>query len=211
MQPQTHSSDVVSPQHQCYFNDCTAAALDGATKCHFHRHRGCCAVTDCRNQVYARQLCVKHGGKRQCAMPNCTANSRVGNLCSRHTTVSLKKTCSEPGCTKQPRALGRCVTHGGGKKCASPGCTSNARLTNHCPRHRRLLDQANHDKPAATPATYHCQAAKSAPFDFTPKLEYSIDPIWTTIDSPTDFDAAVHWALDSDCLEVLRCLDTIEM
>ncbi|KAF0712497.1 Aste57867_4808 [Aphanomyces stellatus] len=75
---------------RCFFNDCFALVLVGSWKCHFHRHRARCVVLDCRNQVYARQRCVKHGGKRQCQVVGCSANSRVGHLCSQHASDSLK-------------------------------------------------------------------------------------------------------------------------
>ncbi|ETV67323.1 hypothetical protein H257_16411 [Aphanomyces astaci] len=199
---------------RCYFNECIAPAVDGTTKCHFHRHRGSCAVDNCHNQVYARQLCVKHGGKRRCAMPTCTANSRVGNLCSRHTTVELKKTCSEPGCTKQPRALGRCVSHGGGKKCLAPYCTANVRLTSYCSRHAQPVSLpvgARQQLAQPRGSSWQMPQQPQTPPLNAPKMEYSIDPTtWITFDGSKEvMNAVVHWELD--CLESLRVFDVIEM
>ncbi|KAF0738430.1 hypothetical protein Ae201684P_019576 [Aphanomyces euteiches] len=120
---------------KCFFNDCESPVLPGSWKCLFHRRRSRCLIADCANQVYARSLCVRHGGRRQCQHENCTMNQRVGNFCSRHATAGLKKMCSEPGCNKQAHARGKCVRHGGGRLCKAANCAMHARHGAYCSRH----------------------------------------------------------------------------
>ncbi|KAF0738548.1 hypothetical protein Ae201684P_019749 [Aphanomyces euteiches] len=119
----------------CFFNDCESPVMPGSWKCLFHRRRSRCLVVDCANQVYARSLCVRHGGRRQCQHENCTMNQRVGNFCSRHAMAGLKRLCTEIGCTKQAHAKGKCVRHGGGRICKAPDCHMHARHGAFCSRH----------------------------------------------------------------------------
>ncbi|ETV67355.1 hypothetical protein H257_16439 [Aphanomyces astaci] len=37
-----------------------------------------------RNQVYSRNLCVRHGGKGQGSFEGCSVNSRIGSFCTKH-------------------------------------------------------------------------------------------------------------------------------
>ncbi|RHY94329.1 hypothetical protein DYB35_011663 [Aphanomyces astaci] len=124
----------------CFFNDChldTDTNDSSSWKCAFHKHRSRCLVSDCHNQVYARNLCVRHGGKRACVAPGCSANARVGNLCSKHATPATKKLCMVDGCTKQAHARYKCVRHGGGSQCKAMGCISNSRSNGMCSRHAK--------------------------------------------------------------------------
>ncbi|KAF0691083.1 Aste57867_17621 [Aphanomyces stellatus] len=122
----------------CFFNDCSNPVLPNSWKCHFHRHRGRCHVDDCRNQVYARHLCGRHGGKKQCKVEGCTLNARLGSVCCKHGAGSLRKLCSHPNCTKQVHARDRCVRHGGGRQCRKDGCKNHARSGGYCRRHGHL-------------------------------------------------------------------------
>ncbi|KAF0722350.1 hypothetical protein Ae201684P_010003 [Aphanomyces euteiches] len=121
----------------CYFKGCENAVVDGSLKCSFHRHRTQCAIQDCHNQVYARNLCVRHGGKKPCLHEGCTGNARRGDFCTRHGATSYKKVCSEPGCSRVAHARQKCVRHGGGRKCNAQGCETHARtrLGGFCHRH----------------------------------------------------------------------------
>ncbi|OQR91199.1 hypothetical protein THRCLA_09073, partial [Thraustotheca clavata] len=121
----------------CYFHGCTSKPLEGTVKCHFHRNRGLCRVPHCRNQVYARSLCVRHGGRHPCAHPGCSTNARLGDFCCRHSR--FKKLCHYPGCTKVIQINNRCIRHGGSKNCQYPGCTTPARAAGHCWRHRKHI------------------------------------------------------------------------
>ncbi|KDO18637.1 hypothetical protein SPRG_15972 [Saprolegnia parasitica CBS 223.65] len=132
----------------CCFNGCTNLAMPDCTKCTFHRSRVCCSFENCFNQVYARGLCVRHGGKKQCLADNCETNARTGGYCSRHAIVGLKKQCIEEGCVNLAHANQRCVRHGGGRKCKFAGCTSLARIAGYCQRHSK---QILNDAPAIDP------------------------------------------------------------
>ncbi|KAH9150052.1 hypothetical protein AeNC1_009122 [Aphanomyces euteiches] len=131
---------------QCFFKDCAAPVEPGTWKCQFHRHRARCLASNCRNQVYARKLCVKHGGKKPCQVPRCQANSRVANLCSRHfAVVAQQKRCPFDQCPHPPEGPGPCIHHGGklrpqdGNGCAIDGCDGHAlEGTAHCPFHTQM-------------------------------------------------------------------------
>lgn len=60
--------------------------------------RGLCSSSACSTLVYARGLCVKHGGKRTstCTMPGCTTNAQARGLCTKH---GAKGFCSILHCT----------------------------------------------------------------------------------------------------------------
>ncbi|KAF0683265.1 Aste57867_24697 [Aphanomyces stellatus] len=122
---------------KCYFNGCSNECADGAWKCEFHKNRVRCRFDDCRNQVYARYLCVRHGGKKKCQYPNCVGNARVGAYCCRHGAASKKKHCIVDGCTKVAHARRLCVAHGGGRLCKIEGCTAHARHAGCCRKHGR--------------------------------------------------------------------------
>ncbi|CAK4071270.1 unnamed protein product [Aphanomyces euteiches] len=121
---------------KCYFNDCPEDATPNSWKCTFHRHRRACQVDECRNQVYARRLCVRHGGKRQCQVPFCGTNIRVGTFCTKHGGEANKRYCKIEGCNKQAHLQGKCVRHGGGRLCKTEGCTAHARHGSFCKRHQ---------------------------------------------------------------------------
>ncbi|KDO21250.1 hypothetical protein SPRG_13549 [Saprolegnia parasitica CBS 223.65] len=125
----------------CYFHGCTSKPMEGSVKCHFHRNRGLCRISNCRNQVYARSLCVRHGGRHPCAHPGCSTNARLGDFCCRHS--KHKKLCHHPGCTKVIQIHNRCIRHGGSKHCLYPGCATPARAGGHCWRHRMYIKREN--------------------------------------------------------------------
>ncbi|KAH9109032.1 hypothetical protein LEN26_000034 [Aphanomyces euteiches] len=122
---------------KCFFNGCDNECAPGMWKCDFHKNRVRCRGQDCRNQVYARYLCVRHGGKKKCQYPNCTGNSRVGMFCCRHGASSKKKLCIMDGCTKVAHARRLCVGHGGGRLCKVNDCTAHARHGGFCRKHGR--------------------------------------------------------------------------
>ncbi|OQR83134.1 hypothetical protein ACHHYP_15061 [Achlya hypogyna] len=132
----------------CYFHGCTSLPMEGSVKCHFHRNRGLCRIAACRNQVYARSLCVRHGGRHPCAHPGCSTNARLGDYCCRHSR--LKKLCHHPGCTKVIQIHNRCIRHGGSKRCLYPGCATPARSGGHCWRHRMYIKNPQPASPEAS-------------------------------------------------------------
>ncbi len=77
----------------CMFSDCQRVCDVGLDKCLYHRHRKLCNhPSSCSNQVYARGLCVKHGGKQKCKVPDCDKNTRAGHLCSSHYRLQQQMT-----------------------------------------------------------------------------------------------------------------------
>ncbi|KAF0691146.1 Aste57867_17570 [Aphanomyces stellatus] len=73
------------PPLVCLFTNCNEPALDGLDRCFLHRHRRQCLVGNCTNQVYARNRCVRHGGKKKCQYAGgCRINVFVGDYCARH-------------------------------------------------------------------------------------------------------------------------------
>ncbi|CAK4171274.1 unnamed protein product, partial [Aphanomyces euteiches] len=120
---------------KCFFSGCHLDASPGSWKCDLHKHRSRCAVQDCRNQVYAKKLCVKHGGKPKCKVEGCQVTIRVGDYCSKHVPKDAIKLCSLEGCTTRVHLAGRCFRHGGGKNCVFPQCTKYARVRGLCYRH----------------------------------------------------------------------------
>ncbi|KAF0699729.1 Aste57867_9720 [Aphanomyces stellatus] len=131
----------------CVFNGCDRVVATEAQKCAFHSHRSLCRIVDCTNQVYARGLCVRHGGKKQCQMDGCQLYCRVGKFCAGHGPSWAVRLCSEAGCTKQAHARGKCVRHGGGRQCKTRGCVAHARVGAFCGRHQRVPD---HQAPRRT-------------------------------------------------------------
>ncbi|ETV97374.1 hypothetical protein H310_09710 [Aphanomyces invadans] len=120
---------------KCFFNGCTNDAVLGSWKCMFHFHRFRCSVAKCRNQVYARGRCVRHGGKKLCDVDGCGMNRRLGRYCVKHGPPTSIKLCSELGCDKHAHLHGKCVRHGGGRRCSVAGCSSHARGRPFCIRH----------------------------------------------------------------------------
>ncbi|KAF0719003.1 Aste57867_1346 [Aphanomyces stellatus] len=150
------TSMISPPTAKCFFNECDNDVDDSDWKCHFHKHRSRCLVDACHNQVYARNLCVRHGGKKACSVQGCSANARVGSLCSKHATPATKKVCMVDGCTKQAHARYKCVRHGGGSHCKVAGCTSNSRSNGMCSRHGKQFGSAD-----ATPTTIQAETLKA--------------------------------------------------
>ncbi|KAL4145136.1 hypothetical protein PRNP1_012809 [Phytophthora ramorum] len=120
---------------KCRFNDCDNLAVDGTSKCAFHKNRRQCCVENCTNQVYARKLCVRHGGKKQCQADSCEAHARGGGFCLQHGGFVVKRFCIVEGCSKQAHARQKCVRHGGGRRCKVDGCMQHARAGGLCNRH----------------------------------------------------------------------------
>uniref|UniRef100_M4BU29 WRKY transcription factor 19 n=1 Tax=Hyaloperonospora arabidopsidis (strain Emoy2) TaxID=559515 RepID=M4BU29_HYAAE len=120
---------------KCRFNDCDNLAVDGTSKCAFHKNRRQCCVANCTNQVYARKLCVRHGGKKQCQAESCDAHARGGGFCLQHGGFVVKRFCIVEGCSKQAHARQKCVRHGGGRRCKVDGCMQHARAGGLCNRH----------------------------------------------------------------------------
>ncbi|KAF1779119.1 hypothetical protein GQ600_6440 [Phytophthora cactorum] len=77
--PSANSSDSdASPANK------NSAADGKPKKCPLQRlrqPRGGRHEQNCTNQVYARKLCVRHGGKKQCQADNCEAHARGGGFC----------------------------------------------------------------------------------------------------------------------------------
>ncbi|EQC25292.1 hypothetical protein SDRG_16845 [Saprolegnia diclina VS20] len=136
---------------KCRFNACEEAAMANSTKCYFHRSRGHCSVQGCKNQVFARHLCVRHGGRPLCSFEGCYGNARLRGFCSKHGAKVPKKLCSEPGCTKMVQSKQKCVRHGGGRQCRMDGCTTYARLGGYCSRHHRVRTDDASSPTAASP------------------------------------------------------------
>ncbi|EQC36539.1 hypothetical protein SDRG_05988, partial [Saprolegnia diclina VS20] len=126
------------PMH-CYFGDCVHEALEGSWRCHFHRHRLKCNIAECRNQVYARGLCVRHGGKSRCQVDACDTNVRDGSFCAKHGGGKRRGNCIEAGCVNRAQARQRCIRHGGGNHCRADNCLKYARTNGLCTRHSRAL------------------------------------------------------------------------
>ncbi|EQC36687.1 hypothetical protein SDRG_06122 [Saprolegnia diclina VS20] len=120
----------------CSFQRCVNLAAPRTDKCQLHRFRSVCSVPDCVNQVYARHLCVRHGGKKTCQHPACSANARSGPFCTKHGRAPESALCTISGCTKAAHLRRRCIQHGGGKPCLVPSCNANARARGVCWRHR---------------------------------------------------------------------------
>ncbi|KDO18634.1 hypothetical protein SPRG_15969 [Saprolegnia parasitica CBS 223.65] len=129
----------ISMDAQCCFRGCSKPAMPQSNKCAFHRNRLCCAVSTCNNQVYARGLCVRHGGTKPCLTTGCDANARTGGYCSRHSLVNTKKQCVEAGCANIAHSRKKCVRHGGGRKCKLAECETLARIAGYCQRHSKQL------------------------------------------------------------------------
>ncbi|OQR89934.1 hypothetical protein ACHHYP_05929 [Achlya hypogyna] len=121
----------------CLF--CAAPAVEGRAQCAFHRHRAKCVGDPlCLNQVYARQRCVRHGGKKLCTEPGCRRNARNNSLCFRHAAaVAPPPACAVDGCGKPVHAKGKCLPHSGVRRCREPLCNLYARHAGFCTQHRR--------------------------------------------------------------------------
>ncbi len=119
----------------CIFQSCNEPSAFNSMKCLFHRHRSQCTYYMCSNQVYARGLCVRHGGKTKCEVPNCTMNTRVGNFCAKHCDPLVKRYCDELNCSNQAHGRGKCVRHGGGRRCLAELCTLRAKYGPYCKHH----------------------------------------------------------------------------
>ncbi|KAF0748015.1 hypothetical protein AaE_007509 [Aphanomyces astaci] len=152
----------------CYFKGCARPVLQGAAKCDFHRQRSMCVVADCRNQVFARNLCVRHGGKKSCVHEGCRENVRVGDLCGKHGASAHRKMCIEDGCDKFAQTKQRCSAHGGGQRCKRSGCFAHARRGGFCTRHSSLsrLNKADRSEELVEV----CDRVQCPPFTLFPKV-----------------------------------------
>ncbi|OQR80706.1 hypothetical protein ACHHYP_17284 [Achlya hypogyna] len=119
----------------CTFLGCTKPELPDVGKCASHKNKIKCMVAGCLNQVYARYLCVRHGGKKPCEHTGCDAFASRGPYCVLHGGSIVKRFCIEPGCERQAHARFRCVRHGGGRYCTADGCNLHARSSGLCHRH----------------------------------------------------------------------------
>ncbi|EQC25936.1 hypothetical protein SDRG_16236 [Saprolegnia diclina VS20] len=149
---------------ECCFHGCIKTALAGSIKCHFHRNRTKCSVLECWNQVYARQRCVSHGGRKPCIVAGCNANARLGDLCGRHGIKSDKKICSMPGCASLVHTQQRCVRHGGGRSCRVQACGTLARAGGYCYRHGKQYQataspcKSDHESPQLDGITWDARS-----------------------------------------------------
>ncbi|KAF0696357.1 Aste57867_12881 [Aphanomyces stellatus] len=143
-----------SSSSTCCFHGCPNLPAPDSAKCERHKHRTKCSIAQCNNQVYARNRCVRHGGKRRCAYAGgCSSNARSGQFCCKHDEDPTKKRyCTSPGCNHVARARGRCVSHGGGHKCMVPNCIAFARQGGMCRRHKSLAAKvaSTHDTSSVT-------------------------------------------------------------
>ncbi|KDO31517.1 hypothetical protein SPRG_03443 [Saprolegnia parasitica CBS 223.65] len=129
----------------CCFHECTNASMDdGSFKCFFHRNRSMCSIAECWNQVYARGLCVGHGGRKSCEFPNCVGKARSGQFCTRHNArLEAKRMCGVPDCPRVAHRKGKCTRHGGGRLCQVDDCKTLARKGGYCWTHtKQLLQEA---------------------------------------------------------------------
>ncbi|OQR99479.1 hypothetical protein THRCLA_06503 [Thraustotheca clavata] len=115
-----------------FLEECAQAAEDNKSLCHFHRNRRICRVLNCIKLVYARSLCVGHGGK---LLPGCTKNARKKGFCCGHGASIPKNRCNEVGCGNIAYQNFKCIRHGGGRKCAVEGCKTHARSGGFCCKH----------------------------------------------------------------------------
>ncbi|CAK4488562.1 unnamed protein product [Aphanomyces euteiches] len=134
---------------QCTFNDCNKPALFGSDKCSFHKNRRQCKAPDCRNQVYARGVCVRHGGKKPCQIQGCTLFARGGVFCISHGGYVVKRFCNVDGCFTQAHARNLCVRHGGGRLCYYEGCRHHAREGGWCTKHRAFAVKPESSAPSS--------------------------------------------------------------
>ncbi|KDO22475.1 hypothetical protein SPRG_12758 [Saprolegnia parasitica CBS 223.65] len=172
---------------ECIFRDCVAPAVPFTTKCQYHRNRAKCRVAGCCNQVYARHLCVSHGGRRRCQFPECRANARLGLFCTQH--GGKKQRCQEQGCTSLAHAKGKCVRHGGRRPCSADGCLTHARKGGYCWRHRDLSASSVGTPPATADSFAPWSLLDGPPSTEIDGLDYAI--LQTLLVSP-DATPALH-------------------
>ncbi|KAF0683657.1 Aste57867_24302 [Aphanomyces stellatus] len=152
-------SAIAAPR--CLFNDCPNPPLTPhSLKCAFHKSRGKCRVDACLNQVYARRLCVRHGGKKLCQRPTCTAHARGNAFCLKHGGVAKRRVCQMDGCPKLAHANHKCVAHGGGRYCKSPGCTLHARFMGLCLTCNADLAPIDIHPSPTNDSTTHCSSLR---------------------------------------------------
>ncbi|KAF0699648.1 Aste57867_9793 [Aphanomyces stellatus] len=153
--------DQYNQQPPCYFKGCSRPTTGDSVKCEFHKQRSICLVQDCRNQVFARNLCVRHGGKKTCRHDGCNENVRLGDLCGKHGAGSTRKLCIETGCEKFAQTRQRCSAHGGGQRCKLEGCSTHARKGGYCTRHTNLSRENLVAKYSPMPASPTSSTASS--------------------------------------------------
>ncbi|RHY77622.1 hypothetical protein DYB28_008230 [Aphanomyces astaci] len=155
------------------------------------RVRSLCIAEHCTNKAYSRQLCCRHGAKKQCSAAGCTLRARRNDVCYHH--GAPKMMCIEAGCNQYAQARQRCVRHGGGRLCKSHNCTSHARLGGWCQRHQT---------PTTLPASPQLVTADESSWC---KQElhirsYSMDSTddVSVFESSTEFASAVMYFLSGD-------------
>ncbi|KAF0717733.1 Aste57867_2125 [Aphanomyces stellatus] len=199
----------------CYINGCTHPVIANSWRCRHHRHRGRCIVDNCDNQVYARNLCCRHGAKKTCEHDGCTLRARLGNVCYKH--GAHKKQCTEPGCTQPAQARQKCVKHGGGRKCKADACTAHARTGGYCQRHRTAdsdVSSPKSDRSTSTATTMppprmmhhpHTHHHHNFPTQFLPHfahapLHHNHHPLHHLLQQP-DINMTALWG-DKDMFDV---------
>ncbi|OWZ13784.1 hypothetical protein PHMEG_00012830, partial [Phytophthora megakarya] len=164
--PSNSSDGDVSPRNnltadgkpkKCRFNDCDNLAVDGTSKCAFHKNRRHnssdgdvsprnnltadgkpkkCRFNDCDNlAVDGTSKCAFHKNRRQCCVENCTNQVYARKLCVRH---GGKKQCQADNCEAHARGGGFCLQHGGfvvKRFCIVEGCSKQAHARQKCVRH----------------------------------------------------------------------------
>ncbi|KAF0693637.1 Aste57867_15422 [Aphanomyces stellatus] len=200
----TTTTMSTNPSATCRFNECPHPAQPGTFKCHFHRHRAMCLSPGCTNQVYARNLCTRHGGKRQCAFEGCQQHARVREFCSRHGTGQVKKLCVHDGCTKLANARQRCVRHGGGRQCRISGCGTHARSGGYCRRHSKYTSSTSSpSSPAKSTSSSSSTVSESdevmllEPLDMDMEL---LDMNW--MDDGSNWIDSVDGGAKSECFDL---------
>ncbi|OQS02107.1 hypothetical protein THRCLA_21505 [Thraustotheca clavata] len=179
----------------CYFNGCNEPTMQGSVKCAFHKNRGTCRIADCRNQVYARHLCVGHGGRKPCQTTGCHGNARVGGFCNRHGAKRDKPPCAIAGCMNSSYSNGHCIRHGGRRQCKIQSCQTHARTGGYCWRHGRQTTGTDEESETSSLTSSPRSSQSSSPLS----KELNID-----VKSIVFVDYA---ALDASILDCVMNLD----
>lgn len=101
-----------------------------------------CRITGCLNKVYeksfARRTCHTHYHRTLCRNPGgCKKPAVSGGVVGRCITHGGGKRCQHDSCGKVAQGkTGLCVGHGGGKRCQVEDCTTSARSSSgFCAKH----------------------------------------------------------------------------
>ncbi|RHY04838.1 hypothetical protein DYB36_006915 [Aphanomyces astaci] len=159
-------------------------------------------VKHCPNQVYARKLCVKHGGKQQCQADGCDANARRHGFCCKHVQKPVKKPCLVEGCVKFAHSRRFCAAHGGSRKCRVDACSTFARTDGVCHRHRALLN-VHCDKIEPRGAGVKLDSTCYGGITFVEMLVYSGESLFGICDKAYTIDSVDLTTEDSMILDYL--------